>query len=596
MKFIQIKTSLIACCIALLAACGGGGGGGTGQLVVPSAETQTRASLPTVIQDITPQDINQLGIGGATYFPASLGDKWEYERSFGSQTPPDSVIRTVEKNDGFEIAIVETASSSSPTTSVYRKTSAGLLTTDPLEDAPIAAKKLIGELLDWPSTLYTPGAVRKSIRQGSWGEDLDNDGVIDSFRLELSQVHVGTEQIYLPTGIGSTNTVHMLTTISLTLSPSNLDYLPYTITLVEDSWWVANIGLVSSNTVTRETNGSTTTELLKIRNCTINGTEYFGVSSANTMRKLSLTHKTVVYDSTRNLYYASVPSSAPNDANSIATVDPVTGSIAFSAPIGSEPSAMGIAADGSALYVGLNGSGDVVKIRLPDMQLISRIRLPNDRFYGQLYAENIAVSPTNPNVVAVSTLATNVSGHAGLFLIRDDVLQPTATYNQNHVIAFDLDGQYLYGYNNGTTQRNLNKIQVLSSELRQVQTVQTTYDYVIRQLSFSPAGLVLGNETYRSSDLSLIGSIGLKYGKNCAAHSVPNRLLCQYTTSDQLLHIAIVDATSFTEIASPILGISYLLNSTDRVVTGPPGQIALTDGVAGMTKSNLWLFSSPALR
>lgn len=36
-----------------------------------------------------------------------------------------------------------------------------------------------------------------------------------------------------------------------------------------------------------------------------------------------------------------------------------------------------MAADGSALYVGLNGSGDVVKLSLPGMAEQWRTRLPN---------------------------------------------------------------------------------------------------------------------------------------------------------------------------------------------------------------------------
>src|SRR6266705_4476030 len=126
---------------------------------------------------------------------------------------------------------------------------------------------------------------------------------------------------------------------------------------------------------------------------------------------VALAHNALVYDACRSVYYASVPGSQPS-GNSIATIDPNTGQVSFSPPIGSEPNALAMAADGSVLYVGLDGTGDVVKLALPSMIEQGRTQL-----LSGTYAETIAVSPTDPTVAAVSMAVANIDPrHAGVAL------------------------------------------------------------------------------------------------------------------------------------------------------------------------------------
>src|SRR5258708_770722 len=116
---------------------------------------------------------------------------------------------------------------------------------------------------------------------------------------------------------------------------------------------------------------------------------------------LGLTHNSLVYDSGRNLYYASVPGSVIGSGNSIAAIDPATRGVTHSAPIGSEPNALAIAADGSALYVGLDGSGEVLKLSLPSMTPLGRSRLGVDSSCGRARAQTIAVSRGDASLVAL---------------------------------------------------------------------------------------------------------------------------------------------------------------------------------------------------
>src|SRR5262249_17252705 len=133
-------------------------------------------------------------------------------------------------------------------------------------------------------------------------------------------------------------------------------------------------------------------------------------------------------DSGRNVYYASVPGSVIGAGNSIATIDPATGQVTPSAPIGSEPGALALASDGSVLYVGLDGSGEVIRLALPSMTPQGRVRLAVDSSFGSTRAEAISVSPADATVAAVSMAYFGVSPrHAGVALLRDMVMQPKRT-------------------------------------------------------------------------------------------------------------------------------------------------------------------------
>lgn len=98
------------------------------------------------------------------------------------------------------------------------------------------------------------------------------------------------------------------------------------------------------------------------------------------------------------------------NGNRIAIIDAATGTLSYSgATVGSEPGALALSSNDDVLYVGLNGTGDVVKLRLPDMAELWRARLPASSFFGQLFAERIAVSPLDADVVAVSMYRATAS-------------------------------------------------------------------------------------------------------------------------------------------------------------------------------------------
>lgn len=586
------------CAASLLAtalvACGGGG----------ANSPEHRAALPTLVQDIVPAG-TRIDVSDQGYFPASLGDIWTYDRVQGGSTTAAAVTRSVTGVSGNVYTMTETESGLSSTSTNYRRTAQGQLALDFTgADLPASVRALVGDVLEYAEPFYPIGGNRRVIRQGSVGEDLDGDGIVDSFRLEYSQVLIEFTPVQMPDGRPVT-TAHFRNVLTFTLSPSVLDFQPYTVTATEDNWWAPHIGLVRSERVMIDSDGFTlvSPHVLTLATVVRDGQALFVPQPDGAVVNLALTHNDLVYDRTRNRYYASIPGSVIGQSNSIATIDAATGALSFSAPVGSEPSALALSADASVMYVGLDGSGDVVRLRLPDMVELGRTRLPPDPFFGQLRTETLTVSPLDANVVAVSTRRPGISPrHGGVVLIRSDVLQvrQTQEHTGSNLIVFDPSGQYVYGFNNETTEFGLRRIAVLGDGLAEEAVVAGAISrFSTRTLDWSPQGLVLETSLFRTPDLALTGLANVS-GGGCRAHSVANKLVCLGNTPGLTESwLAVVNASTFVIESTPF----YRRGGTgpvdaEQIVPGPVGQVALRfrADFSNAAMTGIWLFTSPALQ
>jgi hypothetical protein len=250
----------------------------------------------------------------------------------------------------------------------------------------------------------------------------------------------------------------------------------------------------------------------------------------------------------------------------------------------------------------LNGSGEVTKLSLPLMQDAGRVRLPNVQFFGQLLAENITVSPTDPNVVAVSMWRINTSPrHAGVALLRNLVLQPLMTqeHTGSNLVAFDGSGQVVFGYNNETTEFGLRRIAVQPDGLVQGLVVPANNNFGTRVLEATPAGVMLDRTLYRGSDLVQIGQVNAP-GGGCRHLRAVNRFagfqVINPSSGEQRLVVA--DAATFVTLATPMYSSFLPPAFPTRIVPGPAGQVALQLGNFQFSSpaSELWLFTSAALQ
>ena len=191
----------------------------------------------------------------------------------------------------------------------------------------------------------------------------------------------------------------------------------------------------------------------------------------------------LVYNSTTQLLYASIPSSAgPTLGNSIVSIDPVTGALGTPVWVGSEPTKLALSSDGTILWVGLNGAAAVREVNLTT-------NIPGTQFSlgggGGVYnapnvAAAIAVMPGNPNTVAVAYSNLGAWWEGGVAVFDSGVKRPQTSSTLLTGLAFSPSGNEIYGVvigsgyyvlsvdNTGITASTQKNADVNASDLRVV--------------------------------------------------------------------------------------------------------------------------------
>lgn len=159
----------------------------------------------------------------------------------------------------------------------------------------------------------------------------------------------------------------------------------------------------------------------------------------------------LVYSPLTGYLYASVPSRAGAAlGNRIAAIDPHTGNIVASTYVGSEPTRMGMANDGSTLWVGLNGSGHVRRFDVASMTAGIQFSLGSAGYYGPSLPRDIAVAPGNPDLVAV-TQSSSYRNHVGLYDQGLSLAAGLTSYTDQ--VVFGDDPSILYGWGDDYLRR-----------------------------------------------------------------------------------------------------------------------------------------------
>ncbi len=536
----------VAACL-LLSSCGGGGGNST-----PAVN-----SFPTAREDQLPAGI-RIDVSTKNLFQMGTGDSWLYTVLDAGGNPVSTATRQVISGPDASGRVSITDDDGGTTTTNYLVSADGLLDTSPLGDG--APASVVGSILEYATPLYPVGAERRHVRSGPWGEDLDGDGIGESFRFEFSQVFLGFETTQL-SGIFTLNDVaHFRNVIKLTLRPTAPQNTDYSVTATEETWFAPGLGLVKALRSIVDSRGIALDppHTLVFKSGYVAGVNWNITAPPPVLDgsfvDVAVVHNALVYDSVRNVYYASVPASVAVNGNRIATIEPVTGQVSYSAPVGSGPNALALAADASVLYVGLDGSGDVVKLALPGMAELGRARLVSDSFFGQSHAQTIAVSPVDAAVVAVSMAWP--SGYAGIALFRDLVMQPKRTPLQmvSNLIAFD----------------------AAADGLVQELVVAPATDSETRTLSFANNRVIAGRMLYDAPALTQAGSIS--GASDCVLQRAGALLLClrasDFGTGRAALLIA--DSSTFVIGASLLYTLGEPSGGPRRLVEGPAGQIAIS--------------------
>jgi len=142
--------------------------------------------------------------------------------------------------------------------------------------------------------------------------------------------------------------------------------------------------------------------------------------NGNTIAIFNQTAKDIAFDSLRQVFYLTVPSTAPN-GNSVAVFDPASGQVIGSQFAGSNPNILAISDDNQTLYASLDGAVGVQRFNLSGLLPEVEFSVGGDSFLGPHLAFDVQPAPGQPHTVAVSTAA-----EGGITVFDDAVARPTS--------------------------------------------------------------------------------------------------------------------------------------------------------------------------
>jgi hypothetical protein len=169
------------------------------------------------------------------------------------------------------------------------------------------------------------------------------------------------------------------------------------------------------------------------------------------VRQLDLPANDLVYRQADQRIYASVPSIAGPNGNSITAINPATGAIGPSGFVGSEPNKLALSDNGNTLHVSLDGAGAIRIFDIPT--LTAGIQFP----WGTTTARpgDMAVVPGSPNSLAISDY-TGV----GVAIYDSGVRRANTSKGGAYAIGpleFGATPTTLYGYDPATSSYELVK-------------------------------------------------------------------------------------------------------------------------------------------
>ncbi|MDQ5837553.1 MAG: hypothetical protein M3379_12315, partial [Acidobacteriota bacterium] len=174
----------------------------------------------------------------------------------------------------------------------------------------------------------------------------------------------------------------------------------------------------------------------------------------SSVRQFPLLAKDLVVDPNTQTLYASLPSSAGANGNSIAAINPTTGAVNTNVFIGSEPGRMALSDDAQFIYVGLDGAASIRRFDVATQTAGPQFALGSDNFSGPFFPRDLTVQPGSPHTLAVSRSPSN--GGTGAVAVYDDGTQRTGALSSfdNPSLAFDkTDSSRLYALGSGSLRR-----------------------------------------------------------------------------------------------------------------------------------------------
>lgn len=169
------------------------------------------------------------------------------------------------------------------------------------------------------------------------------------------------------------------------------------------------------------------------------------VLQAQEIRKLSLPARDLYYDVTTQRIYASVSNGAEGIGDSITAINPATGAIGPSIPIGSNPGKLALSADGQYLYVALDGESKINRLALSTQTAGTPFSITSST--ARITVLDMEAVPDNPNAVAV-VQRTNAIRDDRRVVVYENGVARRSTLVGSSIIEFGNSPSRLYGYDN----------------------------------------------------------------------------------------------------------------------------------------------------
>jgi hypothetical protein len=167
---------------------------------------------------------------------------------------------------------------------------------------------------------------------------------------------------------------------------------------------------------------------------------------------ISLDVNRMTFDPFTRKFYVTIPSTATQvTGNSIASIDPTSGSIGTPLNVGSEPNPLTESQDGNLLYIGLDGSKSLTRVDLTSFTQGAIYPIVETSFgtSTQFAPRDIAVLPGNDNALAI---LTDGSAGVGIFDVSGTAITARPNFS-NFPSGTDLafpDASNLYAFSSSS--------------------------------------------------------------------------------------------------------------------------------------------------
>ncbi|HYV09956.1 MAG TPA: Calx-beta domain-containing protein [Pyrinomonadaceae bacterium] len=287
------------------------------------------------------------------------------------------------------------------------------------------------------------------------------------------------------------------------------------------------------------------------------------------IRRVDLRANSLVYSEATQALYASVPSSAGANGNSITKITPDTGAVGPSIFVGSEPNKMAISDDGQTIWVHLDGANAArrfdVASQTPGMQFNTGTSSPAD----------MEVVPGSPQSLAI----TKGFGASSPAIYDNGVQRPNAGNSFPSVgpIEFGASSSVLYGYNSFSSGFDLVKYLVDANGVTQTESTASLLSGFVAGLEFSNGLLYSGLGRVADPEAkTLAGTFQpVGFGSAMAVDAANHRVFFVNSNGGGNITLQAFDSNTFLPVGSILIPGNF--NSPSTLVRWGANGLAFTN-------------------